>query len=115
MNDPYSPPAQPSADTGKPAFSVGKFVLGFFIPFLAGAITLALSFGAIVWAYENRSSSGDEYVVLAMLGMPTLGLLALEVYFLATRKRELAMGVAIGTGLILLLVAACFGLVWLGV
>lgn len=115
MNDPYDPPAHPVQDTGQPAFSVGRFLIGFFLPFITGAITLALGFGAIVWAYEGSNTAGAEYVVLAMLGLPTLALFALEVYFLVTRKRELAMGVAIGFGLILLLVAACFGMIWLGV
>ena len=114
MTDPYQPPQQPVIDPVKPPFSVLKLILGMFLPVLCAGITLVLFVFAIGWAYSTQANAGGaEYVLMATMAAPTLALLGLEIFFLVKRQRELALGVAIGFGLIVLLVAACFGVIWL--
>ncbi len=114
MTDPYQPPQQPIADLAKPQFSVLKFILGMTLPVVCAGITFVLFVFAIGWAYGNPANeSGAEYVVLAGMAFPSVALLGLEIFFLVKRMREWALGVAIGFGLIVLLVAACFGVIWL--
>ncbi|MBK8286481.1 MAG: hypothetical protein IPK97_17325 [Ahniella sp.] len=114
MTDPYQPPQQPIADLAKPQFSVLKFILGMALPVVCAGITFVLFVFAIGWAYGNQGdSSGAEYVVLAGLASPTVALLGLEIFSWSNECANGPWALPIGFGLVVLLVAACFGVIWL--
>lgn len=114
MSDPFEPPQAEVRDVSKPPFSVGKFLIGLALPFVMLGLTYAAFFVVVILMYENSNNAFAEIVGLVSVGLPPLLLLCLEIYFIVKRQRELALGVAFSFGGIILLVAACFGLVLLG-
>ncbi|AVP97502.1 hypothetical protein C7S18_09980 [Ahniella affigens] len=114
MTDPYEPPQADVNDTGKPPFSVPKFLLGLVIPFVLLGISYVAFAVIIAMMYDKVGSGVGDALAIIALATPPLLLVALEIYFIVKKYRELALGVAFSVGTILLLVAACFGLVFVG-
>lgn len=114
MTDPFEPPQAEIRDTTKPPFSVPKFLLGLAIPFVLLGVSYVAFAIVIGMLYDKMGSSVGDMLAIVAMGTPPLLLLALEVYFIVKKYRELALGVAFSVGAMVLLVAACFGLVFLG-
>lgn len=110
MNQAPTPPPPPARPSDTDAFSGGKFALGCAIPIIALVVTFLLLVVFVGVAYQHTASKAEETFAIVALAAPGLLLLALEVYFVVTRKRELAIGNAIGIAMIVLLLGACFGL-----
>lgn len=114
MSDPFQPPQAEVRDVSKPPFSVPKFLLGLALPMLMLGLTYAAFIVVLIMLYEQSSSAVSDIVAVIAVGTPPLLLLVLEIYFIVKKQRELALGVAFGFSVIVLLVAACFGLIALG-
>lgn len=113
---PYKTPQSPVADNrleeGK-----GSLLLGLILPlviliggyFAVGILTNLLM---IIPGIFVRSGSGIPFIMLGLGSslLPICGLVGAIIYFIKKGKTRVVAGMAITIGLILLLIAACFGL-----
>lgn len=114
---PYSPPQAPLS--GKPPPLPGRDPRGslaagiglFFLCLIGGGIVTS----GIIYAAMMLDAGGIGGIVSSLaMGLPWLLMLALGVWLLRKGKSRTALGVLVGFGIctavVLLLVAACFGL-----
>ncbi len=115
---PSSPPAPPTTPPPPVDASRGSLPLGFVL----GWVTLLGGYGAIAVLGSTLGRIGAYPLLtnlMALAGiLPWAGLLGLIVFFAVKNKPRTALGVALSIasmiGVVILLVAACFGLFALG-
>lgn len=109
-------PAQPAPAAPSNANPAGSLGLGIALAWgclIGGYIAVAMIAGIIFEVAGGGSQAGALLAVLTMV-LPWVAMIALIVYFAKNNKPRTALGVGVGIGsiigVLLLLVAACFGL-----
>jgi len=114
MSTPYEPPASRPAVGGIVREPKSRLWFGFGLGWAAIAFTL-LWVVVVSWFLSSFTFAAREFVRLALLFVPTLALLG---YFALRREWRSVLGVllawASAIALVLLLVAACLGIMGLG-
>lgn len=100
----------PSTNTGS---AVVGFVLGW-VAMIAGVVA-----SAVLWSLQSSLGLTDTGIIVMGVGsFPLLAMIALLVWFASTGKSRSVKGVLLAFasmfGLVLLLVAACFGILMSG-
>ncbi|MEO8671885.1 MAG: hypothetical protein ABI411_11260 [Tahibacter sp.] len=107
MNVPAARPRPPQAAPG------GSLWLGFGLGWLV-LVAGYIAVGMILYGLDSTSTNPPDALIALMVALPWIAMIGLMVGFTVRGKPRVALGmlVALGSmvGLVLLLVAACFGL-----
>jgi hypothetical protein len=111
--DPITPPPQSS----KPPADNGSLLIGFVLGWVAMVVGVVVN--AVFWALQSSLGlPGADIIFMGVGTLPLLAMIALAVWFSKQGKSRSALGVLVAfgsmLGLLLLLVAACFGILLTG-
>ena len=113
MSETQPQPAPPAPPVPNPAGSLGLGIGLAWACLIGGYVAVAMIAGIIFEVAGGGSQAAALLAVLTML-LPWVGMIALIVYFAKNGKPRTALGVGVGIGsiigVLLLLIAACFGL-----
>lgn len=116
-HSPYTPPQSPLSpdDQGE---KKGSFLFGLILPLLilfvgyavVGVLTnLLMTIPRVFLGSSSGSSFILSFIVMGLALLPIAALIWSIVYFVKRGKTRTVAGIATSSGLILLLIAACFG------
>jgi drug/metabolite transporter (DMT)-like permease len=113
--DPTTPPAPQPSQTPPP--DNGSMVVGFVLGWVAMIVGVVCN--ALFWALQSSLGlPGQDFVFLGVGTLPLLAMVALAIWFSNQHKSRSVRGVLLAFGsmiaLVLLLVAACFGILLSG-
>lgn len=110
-------PVQPTPPTGPPANPEGSlgFGIGLAWACLIGGYIIVSVMASVVFSVTNGLNSDiGAWTAILLCLLPWIAMIALIVHFARNNKPRTALGVGVGIGsilgVLLLLVAACFGL-----
>ncbi len=112
-----TPPAQPPSPTSPQPADNGSLLLGFVLGWVAMIVGVVCN--GLFWSLQSSLGLPDTDIVLLGVGsLPLLLLIALAIWFSNQGKSRSVRGVLLAFGsliaLVLLLVAACFGILLSG-
>jgi accessory gene regulator protein AgrB len=113
MSDPQAQPVPTTPPNPNPAGSLGLGIALAWACLIGGYIAVAMV-ASLMFSVIRGGSDGAAMLALLMCVLPWVGMVVLIVYFAKNNKPRTALGVGVGIGsiigVLLLLIAACFGL-----